>query len=54
MATVEFMIGKQVDDHQRIYLHCQWTITSKKHIHYPNLKQHMTKLNLNTSTEDVF
>jgi len=26
----------------------------KKHIHYLNLKQHVTKLNFNTSKEDVF
>lgn len=54
MTTVEFAIGKQDDDHQRIYLHCQWTITSKKHIHYLSLKQQVTELNFNTSTEDVF
>jgi hypothetical protein len=53
-TTVEFVTGKQDDDHRRIYLHCQWTITSKKHIHYLNLKQCVTKLNLNTTTEDVF
>lgn len=35
-ATVAFAIGKQDDEHRRIYLHCQWTITSKEHIHYLN------------------
>jgi hypothetical protein len=35
-ATFEFTIEKQDYDHRRIYLHCQWTFSSKKDIHYLN------------------